>query len=213
MAEGYGMRRMVIYGDSNTYGTGPMPRLGAEVVHARGVRWGDVMAGLLEPDWEVVIEGLPGRTTVHHDPIEGAYRNGLTVLPAILHSHHPIDLLCICLGTNDLKHRFGLRAQDVALGLARLAREAVATGTVGHVLLVAPPEPRARGDFAEMFAGVEARAVGLAEQVARFAAVEGAAFFDAGSVIAVDETDGIHWSAEAHGALGRAMAEWVRQST
>ncbi len=204
------MRRILLYGDSNTFGIGPMPRLGEDVVHSRGVRWGDVMASALGPDWEVVIEGLPGRTTVHDDPIEGDDRNGLSVLPAILISNRPIDVRVICLGTNDLKHRFGLRAQDVALGLARLAREALASGTVGRVLLIAPPPPKARGDFAEMFAGVETRGAGLADHVARFAAEEGADFFDAGSVIAVDEMDGIHWSAEAHRVLGLAVADVVR---
>lgn len=187
-----------------------MPRLGDDVVHPRGVRWGDVMADALGRDWDVVVEGLPGRTTVHDDPIEGAYRNGLAVLPAILFSHRPIDVLCICLGTNDLKARFGVGGQDVALGLARLAREARATGTVGSVLLIAPPEPKACGDFIEMFAGVEARSAGMAGHVSRFAAEEGAAFFDAGAVISVDETDGIHWSAEAHRVLGLAVAEELR---
>lgn len=204
------MKRVLLYGDSNTFGIGPMPSLGSDVVHPPGCRWGDVLAGALGSDWDVVIEGLPGRTTVHDDPIEGDFRNGLRILPAILHSHRPIDLLAICLGTNDLKLRFGLSAQEVALGLARLAREALATGTVGQVLLIAPPEPKACGDFAEMFAGVEARAAGLGPEVARFADEEGAAFFDAGSVISVDETDGIHWSVEAHRSLGLALADVVR---
>lgn len=204
------MTRILIYGDSNTFGIGPMPYLGAHVVHPQGVRWGDVAAHALGADWDVVIEGLPGRTTIHDDPIEGAYRNGLMVLPAILHSHKPIDILVICLGTNDLKHRFGLRAQDVALGLARLAREALASGTVAQVLVVAPPPVKERGDFAEMFAGAEARGTGLSDHVARFADEEGAAFLDAGAVIAVDETDGIHWSASAHTALGAALANKVR---
>ncbi|MEO0918392.1 MAG: GDSL-type esterase/lipase family protein, partial [Pseudomonadota bacterium] len=205
--------RLLIYGDSNTFGIGPMAFLGDDVVHPRGARWGDVAARLLGDGWEVVTEGLPGRTTVHDDPIEGAYRNGLTVLPAILQSHRPIDILVICLGTNDHKLRFGLRAEDVALGLARLAREAMASGVVGQVLLVAPPAVKERGDFAEMFAGAEARGAGLADHVARFARQEGAAFLDAGQVIAVDETDGIHWSLDAHAALGAALADTVRSLT
>ncbi len=207
------MPRVLLYGDSNTCGIGPMPTLGADVVHAPGVRWGDVLARALGARWEVVIEGLPGRTTVHDDPIEGAYRNGLTVLPAILHSHRPIDVLVICLGTNDQKARFGLQGQDVALGVARLAREALASGVVAKVLVVAPPPVRECGDFAEMFAGAETRCAGLAAQMARFAAEEGAAFFDAGSVIAVDLSDGIHWSAEAHAILGEALADVVKELT
>lgn len=204
------MRRVLIYGDSNTFGTAPMSGLGVQAVHSRGTRWGDVLAHALGSDFDVVIEGLPGRTTVFDDPIEGSYRNGLAVLPAILHSHKPIELLVICLGTNDLKHRFGLLAQDVALGLARMAREALASGVVGEVLLVAPPPVKERGDFADMFRGAEARGSGLADHVARFAEVEGAAFFDAGNVIAVDDADGIHWSVEAHHSLGIALADVVK---
>jgi lysophospholipase L1-like esterase len=204
------MRRVLLYGDSNTFGTGPTSQLGTDVVHAPGVRWGDVLADRLGAEWQGIIEGLPGRTTVHDDPIEGAYRNGLTVLPAILQSHRPIELLVICLGTNDQKQRFGLLAQDVALGIARLVRESLASGHVGKVLVVTPPPLKERGEFAEMFHGAESRGAGLAGHVARFAAVEGAAFFDAGSVIAVDETDGIHWSADAHRALGLALVDVVR---
>ncbi|MEM9843590.1 MAG: GDSL-type esterase/lipase family protein, partial [Pseudomonadota bacterium] len=110
------MPRVLLYGDSNTFGTAPMEAPGSEAVHARGVRWGDGLAQALGTDWDVVIEGLPGRTTVYDDPVEGAFRNGLTILPAILHSHKPIDLLVICLGTNDQKKRFGLVAEDVAEG-------------------------------------------------------------------------------------------------
>lgn len=202
--------RILAYGDSNTFGIGPMPGLGADVIHAKGRRWADVMAGLL-PEAEVIVEGLPGRTTVHSDPVEGAHLNGLSILPAILASHRPIDLLILCLGTNDLKARFGLGAQDVALGVKRLVLAAQGSGHVGQVLCVSPPEPIAAGDFADMFAGVETRARGLGAQIARFTTENGAVAFDAGQVIAVDPLDGIHWSAESHALLGRALAEKVRE--
>ncbi len=203
-------RRLLVYGDSNTFGTGPMRTLDDDPIHPAGVRWGDVMAGELGDGWEVIVEGLPGRTTVHDDPVEGAHLNGLTVLPAILGSHRPIDLLAICLGTNDQKHRFGLTAQDVALGAARLVRAAMLTGWVGRVLVVTPPPVKERGDFREMFRGAETRCRGLSAEMARFGAREGAEVFDAGTVIETDEADGIHWSAASHDALGRAVAVVVR---
>lgn len=199
--------RILLYGDSNTYGTAPMPRLGSEGVV--DCRWGDVLAAELS-DHEIIVEGLPGRTTVHDDPVEGAYRNGLTVLPAVLQSHAPIDLLVICLGTNDLKARFSLTGIDIALGLARLVREAKASGVVRQVLLVSPPPAKERGDFAEMFTGAEARSHGLADKISRAARAEQAGFFDAGQVIESDDLDGIHWSAESHAALGRALAHELR---
>ncbi len=203
-------KRLLIYGDSNSFGTAPQGHLASRPVHPPRARWGDVLASGLGEDWDVVIEGLPGRTTVLDDPVEGAFRNGLTVLPAILHSHEPIDVLAICLGTNDQKHAFGLNAQDVALCVARLVREARLSGAVGVTLAIAPPPLRPAGDFAEMFSGAEARGAGLSEQIERFAGEEGAAFFDAGTVIDVDPLDGIHWNEAAHGKLGRALIDVVK---
>ena len=165
-------KRLLIYGDSNSFGTAPQKHLAERPVHPPGARWGDVLASGLGKDWDVVIEGLPGRTTVLDDPFDGAFRNGLTVLPAIVHSHEPIDVLAICLGTNDLKHAFGLNAQDIALCFARLVREARLSGAVGVTLAIAPPPLRPAGDFAEMFSGAEARGEGLPDRIERFAGEE-----------------------------------------
>ena len=203
-------RRILCYGDSNTFGTGPMDRLGADPIHPKVVRWAGVMAAALGDGYDVVVEGLPGRTTVFDDPVEGEYRNGLRTLQAILESHRPIDLMILMLGTNDLKQRFGLGPQDVALGVQRLLRTTAALGVVGRCLVVCPPPVREAGDLAEIFRGAEARSVGLPDQMARFARENGAAFFDAGTVIAVDPVDGVHYSAESHRALGEALAEIVQ---
>ena len=117
------MRTLLLYGDSNTHGTMPMPMqgLGASGRFPRADRWPGRLAQLL-PGWEVIAEGHPGRTTLHDDPVEGAHRNGLTVLPAILESHRPVDVVLLMLGTNDLKARFSVTASDIALSLERLVR-------------------------------------------------------------------------------------------
>ncbi len=67
--------------------------------------------------YEVIEEGLNGRTTVWDDPIEG-YKSGKEYLIPCLELHKPLDLVAILLGTNDLKTRFGLSAYDVAEGRA-----------------------------------------------------------------------------------------------
>ena len=112
---------VLLFGDSNTHGTMPVPHLGFYGRFDREERWAGRLAQLL-PDWEVIAEGHPGRTTVHDDPIEGAHRNGLTVLPALLESHKPVDVVLVMLGTNDLKERFSVNAGDIALALERLVR-------------------------------------------------------------------------------------------
>lgn len=205
------MKRILIFGDSNTFGTLPMSALSKDDVVPRGGRWGDVMGARLGDGFEVVSEGLPGRTTVHDDPIEGAYRNGLRSLRAILESHKPINLLIFCLGTNDTKNRFGLNAADIALGITRLVREASALGVVEKILVICPPPVEERGELVGIFEGAEARCKGLADRTESLVQEHGAAFFDAGSVIAVDPIDGVHWSVASHAVLGEAVAIEVRK--
>ena len=60
-----------------------------------------------------------------------------------------------------------------------------------------------------MFFGGPARAQGLPPLYAALARARGAAFFDAGQVIAVSPVDGVHFDAAAHAALGAAMAARV----
>lgn len=204
------MKRILCYGDSNTFGTGPMATLADDPIHPKHVRWAGVMAAELGDGFDVVVEGLPGRTTVFDDPVEGEYRNGLRSFRAILELHRPIDLLILKLGTNDLKQRFNLGPQDVALGVARLLLEARKLEIVDRMLVICPAPVKERGDLAEIFRGAEVRTVGLPEQMERFAGENGAAFLDAGAHIEVDAMDGVHLSADSHGVLGRAVAGKVR---
>jgi lysophospholipase L1-like esterase len=209
------MRTLLLYGDSNTHGTMPAPHLGFDGRFDRDERWAGRLTKLL-PDWEVIAEGHPGRTTVHDDPIEGAHRNGLTVLPAILESHKPVDVVLLMLGTNDLKERFSVNAGDIALALERLVRVIRASGAgpgggAPGVLLVAPPPIIETGCLAGMFAGGAAKSRALAAEIAAAADRAGVAFMDAGKVVTVSDIDGIHYDAKANPELAEAVAAAIRR--
>lgn len=208
------VRTVLLFGDSNTHGTMPMPDLGFSGRFGREERWAGRLAKLLS-GWEVIAEGHPGRTTVHDDPVEGAHRNGLTVLPALLESHKPLDLVVIMLGTNDLKERFSVNAGDIAHSLERLARVVKASdcgpeGRGPDVLLVAPPPIIEVGCLRGMFAGGAAKSVALAAEVQAAAKRAGVGFLDAGKVVAVSPIDGIHYDAAANPALAGAIAAAIR---
>lgn len=209
-------RTLVCYGDSNTHGTRPMAAIGDMDRFETGLRWPHLLAKKLE-DWTVIEEGLPGRTTVHDDPIEGPHRNGLSVLPAILESHRPIDVVLVMLGTNDLKYRFSVNASDIAHALERLVR-AVQVSQCGpgagapQILLVAPPPILEVGCLAGMFDGGARKSLGLGPLIAEAAARLGVAFLDAADVVAVSEIDGIHYDEPAQEALASAFAEAIKRN-
>jgi len=204
------MAVILCIGDSNTHGTRPMASLDGSARFGHDARWPSVMQQALGAGFEVINEGQPGRTTVHDDPFAGPYRNGVAVLPALLESHKPVDMVILMLGTNDLKNCYHVSPADIALSLERMVRviQGFGAGVDGSldVLVVAPPPILEAGCLADMFAGGAAKSQGLAAAIKAMTARLGVGFFDAGSVIKVSLLDGIHYEAEAQVALGLAMA-------
>jgi lysophospholipase L1-like esterase len=213
-ASAMSIRTILCYGDSNTHGTAPMPAAFHDERFARELRWPGVLQTMLGAGWLVIEEGLPGRTTAHDDPIEGAHKNGVTYLKPCLESHRPIDVLAIMLGTNDLKARFSVPAMDIALGVDLLCRTALASAAgpaagAPKLLIVAPVPILEAAWLAEMFEGGEAKSRRLAPLYQEVAERHGAAFFDAGSVASCCTVDGIHLEADQHRRIGKAMAQVV----
>ena len=111
-------KRILCYGDSNTYGHDPA-RGGARL--PREQRWPGALAGLLGEGYEILEEGLCGRTTVLEDPTAPGL-NGLSYLGPCLLSHRPLDLVILMLGTNDLQVVHSAIPLTVARGAEALIR-------------------------------------------------------------------------------------------
>ena len=204
------MKTALCYGDSNTWGCIPMSSLADGARFDAAQRWPTIMQNTLGESWLAIAEGLPGRTSVHEDPVEGGHMSGLAFLRPCLESHRPLDLVVLMLGTNDFKRRFSLEAEDVALGVERLTYEIsgldVFGGKSAKMLIVCPPPIEVVGPLAAMFAGADAKSRRLAPLLRALAAECGAGFLNAGEIIRSSPIDGIHLNADAHAALGRAVA-------
>ncbi len=104
------MKRILCYGDSNTWGT---------VADGSFKHCVDAYPNFLQQelgqDYQVISEGMPSRTAGCDDFSETkGNRNGLTFFSQCLISHEPIDYVVLFLGTNDLKTKFNKTALDVA---------------------------------------------------------------------------------------------------
>jgi lysophospholipase L1-like esterase len=205
------MKTILCYGDSNTWGYNPSS--GGR--YAPDERWPGVMRAVLGEGYTVIEEGLNGRTTVWDDPIEPG-RNGKPYFLPCLLTHHPLDLVIILLGTNDLKHRFGLSAYDIARGAAVLVELAQASDAgpedgPPEVLLVAPPPVARLTNFALDFEGAKKKSRAFGREYRLLAAELDCAFLDAGGVVISSDRDGIHLDADQQAALGRALAKKVAE--
>ena len=127
------MKRIVCFGDSNTFGHNPLD--GSRL--PRDQRWTGILSDLLGEEYEIIEEGLCGRTTVRECP-ESPWVSGLPYLTPCVLSHQPFDLLILMLGTNDLQVPFQAIPLTVARGAEALVHQfpGLAAGK--------PPEAAAR---------------------------------------------------------------------
>lgn len=207
------MKSVLCFGDSNTFGTAPMPALGQELRWPFAQRWPGVLQGKLGSGWRVVEEGLPGRTIGRDDPVEGADRNALRYLPACLQSHRPLDAVVFMLGTNDLKARFHLDAEAIAHGAHGLIDAVLVNSRpeapTPRILVISPAPVLERGCLAGFFTGAEAQAPRVARAMAEACRSRGVECLDASRHIQVSPMDGVHLDVDAHHTLGRLVARWV----
>ncbi len=207
------MKTVLCFGDSLTWGynaEGPSR-------HAYEDRWPSVLQAALGDGVKVIAEGLNGRTTAFDDHLAGEDRNGARILPTLLGTHAPLDLIVIMLGSNDMKPWIHGNPVAAKQGMARLVKivqghpyplEAEAP----EILLVSPPSVSRteNAEFAGMFAGGDEASRELAGQYAALADELGCGFFDAGSVAETTPLDGVHLDAENTRKVGEAIAPVVR---
>lgn len=213
-------RRVLVYGDSLTFGSVPVEWVVPTTRYGRNQRWPGILCEQLGPGFEIIEEGLGGRTTDVDDPLDPLRLNGATHLPAILASHLPLDLVVIMLGTNDLKHYFKREPEDIALGVGRLIDICQRSDRVvgleypaPKVLVVAPP-PLAEITncwAVRLFEDGAEKSRRLGEVMRDMTSFWGVPMLDAGEFVSTDGVDGIHFTAENNAALGKAVAVAVAE--
>ncbi len=204
-------KTIVCYGDSNTWGAIP----NTDDRYPRSIRWPSVLQNLLGEDYEIISEGLSGRTFVVEEPNK-PWRRGITHLQAILESAEPVDLVIIMLGTNDVKSTFNLPAAEIANHLLQtitFIRESTTLQKIPEILVVCPPPVinPANGDLDErMVRGIELfeRLPSLFKEVAER---HNCSFINAGEFILSSKIDGYHFDAEAHLKLAQVIADKIKK--
>jgi lysophospholipase L1-like esterase len=210
------MKTILCYGDSNTWGYNP----DGTGRYPKHIRWTSVLQNELGYDYDVIPEGLNGRTTVWDDPVRGEYRNGKKYLLPCLHTHKPIDLVILFLGSNDLKYRFHVSSSEIAQSVEMLTNIIKKSETgpdmcSPEILVIIPPpilipnEAKKIGYLASEF---EKAVIKSKHFPQTFKAVlkDQCHLIDTSKIIKTSEIDGMHLDPESHAMLGKEVAKYIR---
>ena len=127
------MKRILCFGDSNTYGYIP----GGTGRYSEDIRWTGRLQKKLSSEAIIIEEGLCGRTTVFQDELRIG-RRGVELLPVLLESHAPLDLVTVMLGTNDCKTVYGASAEVIGKGIEKIIGQTKSISPQAKILLISP---------------------------------------------------------------------------
>ena len=204
-------KTIVCYGDSNTWGAVPL----SDDRYPRNVRWTGVLQSLLGDDYEVINEGLCGRTFVGHDPVK-PWRTGINHIQSIVETADPCYLTIIMLGTNDIKTTYGFEPNDIVLHLEQtinaIRDENLNLQIVPKILIICPAKPvePTSGKIDERLIRWPEFLDFFAKAFKKVAEKQGCYYLNAGDIIISSKIDGYHLDPDAHAILAKKLSEIVK---
>jgi lysophospholipase L1-like esterase len=209
------MKNILCFGDSNTWGYDPA----TQTRFPREIRWTGVLQNLLGDNYYVIEEGLNGRTTNVDEKQEYGlgyfrkFRSAIDLLPVLIETNSPIDLVIVMLGTNDLKSNFNRSANDIASDMKLVCQNIISNEYFNSksVVLISPTHIEENSDtILDSFVDTNHKAVALAPLYKTIAEELAIDFLDAADFVKINTIDGIHWDAYQHNDFALALCDKIK---
>lgn len=194
------MKRILCYGDSNTWG-----QTGNRTRYAHTMQWPSILQQSLGNEYLVIQEGLPGRTAGNVEQEKILY-NGQASFEVAFCSASPVDVVIIALGSNDFKPRYSRAAQDIGddlkwYGQAMADKSDWSHGKEPKLLYLTPANFTATDDFP-------------ADQQLRTDLIACMQSFP-DPVLLLDDlemsSDGVHYSKNTHAEVAKRVASKIKE--
>lgn len=195
--------RVLCFGDSNTWGY--IPITGGR--YPDQIRWTGRLAG--NPDFDIIEEGLNGRTTAFVDHLE-PFRCGLDYVVPCLLSHFPLDVVIVMLGTNDTKRRYNVSAPEIARGLEEVIirmQEFCRRKDQHPEFVIISPARIAITEDVDFDQASVAKALGLEAEYRALAEQYGCRYLKASDYVTDIGQDGVHLTETGHKNLADAIEQ------
>lgn len=211
------MKTILCFGDSNVRGVIPEKTRGPLVrVYDKNLRWTGILQKLLGDEYNVIEEGIGGRSTQFDEINPGRpYRNGLKDFPLFLEAHFPIDLVIFLIGANDTKIQYNASVEKITDGMRQLI-ETVKNSNKGRdekapsVLLLSPvPFNNSATLFSELDKSSIEKSKQLTESYKKLSVEMQCYFLNTSEYVEASENDGLHFNESAHSVLAKAIGEKI----
>lgn len=205
------MSEILCFGDSNTYGLVP----GTKDRYTRDIRWtGIIQERLRNKGYNVIEEGLCGRTTVFDD-VRREGRRGSALLPVLLESHQPLDVVILMLGTNDCKSYYKASANVIGRGIEKLIQQVRANSNDIKILLISPillgeiiGKKEYDSEYDEESVQTSKRLKVVYQEIAKKYNIK---FLAASEVVIASEVDQEHLDVDNHKKLAEAIMQKLEE--
>ena len=204
------MINILCFGDSNTWGYDPAN----QTRFLKSIRWTGVLQNLLGDNFNIIEEGLNGRTTNVNEREEHslgyyrAFRSSMDLVSVLIETNSPIDLVVIMLGTNDLKNNFNQSVNDISF-IMRLVCETIINNDYFNsksIILVSPTHiNESSSSLLNSFIGTAEKSKSLAKPYKKIADDLDLFFVDASKSVKTNQIDGLHWDAIQHSDFANSI--------
>ncbi len=206
-------KRILCFGDSNTWGFCPYEY---KRMDERWTRHLDI-----DPEeTEIIEEGLCGRNAVCIDTFQPE-KCGFHDFKKAIMTHHPLDLIILMLGTNDMKSSYHSSAKFIANGIRQYVREYLNPTLfegmpVPELLVVSPillddtlPELEGFGGGFDEYSVEQSKL--LAKRIEEAIEPYPVNFLNAAEFASPSKIDGIHMDEKEHEKLAKAISSKIHE--
>ena len=201
------MKKIICYGDSNTFGYNPTN----ELRYDENIRWTSVLQKKTENKYEVINEGMCDRTGFIDNP-KGFLYSAQRHFPKMLSKTADIEVLILWIGTNDLQFQYDIGFNAVENGLEKLIR--FAKEKTKHIIIIPPVvlnEKVLEGPFSFQF---DETSVGKSRKIGRIykklSNLNYCEYFDVNKFVTSSDFDGLHYDEKAHKLIGEKLSDFIR---
>ena len=204
------MKKILCYGDSNTFGYNPTD--GSRFDNT--IRWTALLQNNLGSDFEVINEGVCDRCGfVDND--KGFLFSAQRHFSKMIAKTKDIDILILWVGTNDLQFKYDLSFKQIENGLEKLILTAK---NYAKRIIIIPPvvldDNVLKGNFNYQF---DETSISKSKKVGKIyrklSNVYGLNYFDLNEFVKPSNTDGLHYNIEGHKIIADKLNKLIKCNT